>query len=299
MQLVSRGRPARRAGWKISALVLLAAALTLSLAPQPRAQDADPVVARVNGVEIRQSDLTILEEEVGANIPPQMPPEARHDYLITLLADTLLVAHEAQGKGLADGADFKRRLAFAHNRLLSEVLLQQEAKAALTEEAMRKVYEDAAKQIGAEQEVRARHILFRVEDDKDEKAGKEAEAKAKAVLARLKKGEDFAKLAGELTEDPSGKENGGDLGYFTRDQMVPEFAEVAFKLDAGKMSDPVKTQFGWHILKVEDKRNRPVPEFDKVKDQIESFLTRKAQSDLVTRLRAAAKIERVPPAPTR
>jgi peptidyl-prolyl cis-trans isomerase C len=297
MKSAPPARAGRWTGWKINVLALVAGLFLL--APAAQAQEPDPVVARVNGVEIHQSDITMLEEEVGANIPQQMPPEARRDYLITLLADTLLVAQEAQTKGLGDSPDFKRRLAFARNRLLSEALLQQEAKSALTEEAMRKVYEDAAKQIGAEQEVRARHILFRVEDGKDEKASKEAEAKAKAVLARLNKGEDFAKLAGELTEDPSGKENGGDLGYFTKDQMVPEFAEVAFKLDAGKVSDPVKTQFGWHVLKVEDKRNRPVPEFEKVKDQIESFLTRKAQGDLVTRLRAAAKIERVPPAPTR
>ena len=91
----------------------------------------------------------------------------------------------------------------------------------------------------------------------DEKASKAAEDKIKAVIARLKKGEDFAKIAKEMTEDPSGKANGGDLGYFTKEQMVPEFSEVAFKLDKGQISDPVKTQFGWHVIKVEDKRTKP------------------------------------------
>ena len=110
---------------------------------------------------------------------------------------------------------------------------------------------------------------------------------------RLKNGEDFAKVAQEVTEDPSGKANGGDLGYFTKEQMVPEFSDVAFKLDKGQISDPVKTQFGWHVIKVEDKRTKPVPTFDEVKQQIEQFVTRKAQADLVNLLRASAKIERL------
>ena len=115
----------------------------------------------------------------------------------------------------------------------------------------------------------------------------------KAVIDRLKKGEDFSKIANELTEDPSGKANGGDLGYFSKEQMVPEFSEVAFKLDKGQVSDPVKTQFGWHVLKVEDKRQRQAPAFDTVRDQVEQFAVRKAQVDLVTKLRADAKIERL------
>ncbi len=154
---------------------------------------------------------------------------------------------------------------------------------------MHKVYDDAISKLPDEQEVHARHILFRAEAG-DEKASKAAEAKAKAVEARLAKGEDFAKLANELTEDPSGKTNGGDLGYFTKGQMVPEFANVAFSLDKGKVSAPVKTQFGWHVIKVEDKRTKPKPTYDEVKPQIEQFVARKAQAELVTKLRAEAKI---------
>jgi peptidyl-prolyl cis-trans isomerase C len=100
-------------------------------------------------------------------------------------------------------------------------------------------------------------------------------------------------VASEVTEDPSGKANGGDLGYFTKEQMVPEFAEVAFKLEKGQISEPVKTQFGWHVLKVEDKRSKPAPKFDEVKAQIEQFVTRKAQAEMVTSLRASAKIEKM------
>ena len=92
---------------------------------------------------------------------------------------------------------------------------------------------------------------------------------------------------------PSGKQDGGDLGYFAREQMVPEFSEVAFGLEKGQVSGPVKTQFGWHVLKVEDKRTRQPPPFDQVRGEIEQFAQRKAQVDLVAKLRADAKIERL------
>jgi peptidyl-prolyl cis-trans isomerase C len=247
-------------------------------------------VAKVNGVEIHQSDLAVAEDEAGQI--PQMSPEAKQDYLVQFVADMILVSKAAQDKKFGDSADFKRRLEFARKKLLMEGLLQSVGKEALTDAAMHKVYDDAVKQIGDEKEVHARHILFRAPVG-DEKAGKEAEEKVKAVIARLKKGEDFAKVAEEVTEDPSGKANGGDLGYFTKEQMVPEFSEAAFKLDPGQISEPVKTQFGWHVIKVEEKRTKPAPKFEEVKPQIENFVTRKAQAELVTKLRAEAKIERM------
>src|SRR5262245_40610977 len=196
------------------------------------AQDKDPLVAKVNGVEIHQSDLAVAEDEAG-QIPP-MSPEAKQDYLVQFVADMILVSKAAQDKKFGDSADFKRKLEFARKKLLMEGLLQSVGKEAVTDQAMHKVYDEAIKQIGEEKEVHARHILFRTPAG-DEKSGKDAEDKVKAVIVRLKKGEDFAKVAGEVTEDPSGKANGGDLGYFTKDQMVPEFSEAAFKLDAGQI----------------------------------------------------------------
>ena len=268
-------------------------ALFATLAVPAFSQD-NPVVAKVDGTEIRQSDLNAAEEDLGPNLPA-MTPEAKRDYLLTYVTDMMIVAKAAEARKLADTDDFKRRLALARTKLLMESLLQAEAKAAVNDAAMKKVYQEAVKQMGEEKEVHARHILFRVADPADEKSSKDAEAKSKTVIARLKKGEDFSKLASELTEDPSGKENGGDLGFFSKDQMVPAFAEVAFKLDKGQISEPVKTQFGWHVLKVEDKRNRPVPEFEKVKDQVETYVVRKAQADLVTKLRGEAKVEKIAP----
>jgi peptidyl-prolyl cis-trans isomerase C len=287
----------RRASFLAATLALLIAS-----AGPLFAQDAakDPVVAKVNGTEIHQSDLAVAEEEAG-QLPP-MAPEAKHDYLVQFMADMVLVSKAAEDKKMGDAPAFKRKLDFARNKLLMEQLLQSVAKEALTDAAMHKAYDDAVKQMGEEQEVHARHILIRAVPG-DEKASKEAEDKIKAIIVRLKKGEDFAKVASEATEDPSGKANGGDLGYFAKEQMVPEFSDTAFKLDKGQISEPVKTQFGWHVLKVEDKRVKPVPKFEEVKPQIEQYVTRKAQAELVTSLRANAKIERMdapatPAAPT-
>ena len=120
----------------------------------------------------------------------------------------------------------------------------------------------------------------------------ESEDNAKAIAAELKKGADFAELAKKKSKDP-GASDGGDLGFFTKDQMVPEFSAVAFTLEPGKISDPVKSQFGWHIIKVEEKRSRQAPAFEQVKAQIETDVTRKAQADYVAKLREAAKVERM------
>jgi peptidyl-prolyl cis-trans isomerase C len=270
-----------------AAILIAASGLAHAQAPA-----GDPLIAKVNGVEIHQSDLALAEEDIGQNVPAK-DEQGKRDYLINFLTDMILLSKEAEAKKVPDTAEFKRRIAFARNKALMDTVLQEASKGATTEANLHKVYDDATKQMGAEQEVHARHILFRVVNPADDAASKAAEAKVKVVIERVKKGEDFNKLANELTEDPSGKANGGDLGYFTKEQMVPEFSDVAFKLDKGQVSAPVKTQFGWHVLKVEDKRQRQAPAFDTVRDQVENFAVRKAQVDLVTKLRADAKIERL------
>jgi peptidyl-prolyl cis-trans isomerase C len=281
MMFFPAGRPAflRRVGL-VAAVALLAA---------PAIAQDDPLIAKVNGVEVHQSDLAIAEEQAG-QIPP-MSEDAKRDYLVQFVADLIMVSNDPAAKKYADSNEFKHKLEFERRKLLMANLLQSVGKAALTDEAMHKVYDDAIKDMGKQEEVHARHILIRAPAG-DDKASKAAEDRIKAVIARLNKGEDFAKVAGEVTEDPSGKANGGDLGYFTKEQMVPEFAEAAFKLDKGQISGPVKTQFGWHVIKLEDKRIKPPPAFDEVKPQIEQFVARKAQADLVTRLRGEAKIEK-------
>jgi peptidyl-prolyl cis-trans isomerase C len=268
------------ARWRSSLTLLVAGfALGALLATHAIAQ-SDPVVAKVNGVEIKESDLKAAEEDIGTQLPP-MAPEAKKEYLITYVADMILVSKAAEAKKLGDTADFKRKLANARVKLLMEALLQNEAKAAVTDEAMKKVYAEAIKDVGNEQEVSARHILVETEDE------------AKKVAADLKGGGDFIAIAKERSKDPGSKDQGGDLGFFGKDQMVPEFAEAAFKLDKGQTSDPVKSQFGWHIIRVDDKRTKEPPSFDQVKGQIENYVQRKAQADLIQKLRAEAKIEKV------
>jgi peptidyl-prolyl cis-trans isomerase C len=270
---------AKRAAHLRFAAATGALALALFASLPLRAEDANPVLAKVNGSEIRQSDVTLAEEELGPSLA-QMDPATKKENVLAFLIDMKIVAKAAEDKKIEDRPDFKARLGFTRNRLLMDNLLAAEGKAAATDEAMKKVYDEAAKQIAGEQEVHARHILVETEDE------------AKAIEAELKKGADFAELAKTKSKDP-GAADGGDLGFFTKDQMVPEFSVVAFALEPGKISDPVKSQFGWHIIKVEEKRNRKAPDFEQVKPQIETYVTRKAQADYVAKLRESAKVERV------
>jgi peptidyl-prolyl cis-trans isomerase C len=255
------------------------AALLCAPIGRSSAQDSDPVVARANGVDIHQSDIAFAEEEIGGNMP-NMAPEQKREYLINYLIDVIVLSQAAERQKLAERPEVKHRLAFDRNRLLMESLLQDTGRAALSDTAEHQVYDEAIKQVKNEEEVHARHILVPTEDE------------AKAILAQLKGGADFAALAKEKSKDPGAAE-GGDLGYFTKDQMVPEFAAVAFKLDKGQLSDPVKTQFGWHIIKVEDKRIKPTPAFEQVKPQIDNYVAHRAQSQLVEKLRSAANVERL------
>jgi peptidyl-prolyl cis-trans isomerase C len=272
--------PATKLRIRLAASALGGCLAIALLAGSPvRAEDANPVLAKVNGAEIRQSDVALAEEELGPSLA-QMDPATKQENVLSFLIDMKIVSKAAEDKKIADSEDFKKKLAFARNRLLMDNLLAEEGKAATTDDAMKKVYEDAAKQITSEQEVRARHILVPTEEE------------AKKVEDELKKGADFAELAKKESKDP-GASDGGDLGFFTKEQMVPEFSKVAFELEPGKISDPVKTQFGWHIIKVEEKRARKAPDFAQVKPQIEQYITRKAQAEYVAKLRQEAKVERL------
>ena len=271
--------PVTKTGLRFGLATALVGCLALALIAGPGRAADDPVLAKVNGAEIKKSDVAMAEEELGPSLA-QMDPATKDENVLSFLIDMKIVGKAAEDKKVADGEEFKKRLAFARNRLLMDSLLAGEGKAATTPDAMKKVYEEASKQITGEQEVRARHILVETEDE------------AKAVKAELDKGADFAELAKKKSKDP-GSADGGDLGFFTKEQMVPEFSTVAFALEPGKVSDPVKSQFGWHIIKVEEKRSRKAPDFEQVKAQIEQYVTRKAQADYVAKLRAEAKVERL------
>jgi peptidyl-prolyl cis-trans isomerase C len=270
--------PVTKTGLRLGFAAAVVGCLAIALYAGPASAE-DKVLAKVNGVEIHQSDVALAEEELGPSLA-QMDPATKDENVLAFLIDMKIVSKAAEDKKVQDGEDFKKRLAFTRSRLLMDSLLASEGKAATTDDAMKKVYEQASKEIMGEDEVHARHILVETEDE------------AKAVEEELKKGTDFAELAKKKSKDP-GASDGGDLGFFTKDQMVPEFSTVAFALEPGKISDPVKSQFGWHVIKVEEKRKRKAPDFAQVKGQIETYVARKAQADYVGKLREAAKIERM------
>jgi peptidyl-prolyl cis-trans isomerase C len=259
-----------------------AAGMAAALLSAPAsAQDAQKPVAKVDGHTITEEDVKIALDELAAGLPQQMDDAQRRTYAIDYLVDLKIVAGQAAKEKLGDTADFRKRLDQTRDRLLMEAILTREGDKGATDAALAKFYEDTVKTLKTEQEVRARHILVEREDE------------AQAALARVKKGEDFAKVAGELSKDPGSGKEGGDLGWFEKGRMVPEFAEAAFKLDKGQVSDIVKTQFGFHVIKVEDKRDKKPPEFAAVKDQLKRYMTQKAQQDFVLKLRESAKIEKL------
>jgi peptidyl-prolyl cis-trans isomerase C len=264
---------------KTSSLALLSLGLMLATAPAAFAQ-ADKVVAKVNGIAITERELALAAEDLGDRLQ-QLPEERKRDETINYLVDLKLGAKAALDAKVAEGPEFAARLAYYREKVLLDEYLQREAKKAATPEAARKLFDDTLKAMAPEEEVNARHILV------------EEEAQAKAVAERLKKGEDFAKVAAELSKDPGSGKEGGSLGWFGKDRMVPEFAEAAFRLKKGEVSEPVKSQFGWHVIKLDDRRTKPLPDFASVKPQIDQYLERKAQQDIVVALREKAKVERL------
>lgn len=258
-----------------------APAATPSAAPVP----PETVVAKVNGAPVTAGDLAIAGEDPALSLPGVDDTQKKH-LLIDYMVDLKVGAQAAEAAKIGDSPEFQRKLAYFKDKLLLDDYLEREAKKAVTPEAAKALYDQTVTAMKPEEEVHARHILV----DNEEEARK--------IAARIKGGEDFSKIAAEVSKDPGSKAEGGDLGWFTKERMVAPFAEAAFKMPVGQVSDPVKTQFGWHVIKVEEKRTKPIPTFAEMKDQVDQYLTRKSQQDLILKLRESAKIERInPPAP--
>jgi peptidyl-prolyl cis-trans isomerase C len=260
----------------------LACMLTLSsLAIVPALPAAAKVLATVNGKQITDDDLKIAAADLRTSLPPQLEGKARDSYLLDFLIDGELVAQKALAEKADQTPEFAKKLAYCREKLLMESVLEQVAKSVATDAAIKATYDEAAKAQKPETEIHARHILVATEDE------------AKAALKRLMGGDEFATIAKEVSKDPGSE--GGDLGWFTKDRMVPEFADAAFKLEVGQVSDPVKSPFGWHIIEVIDKRQTTFPPLAQVKEQVTRYVVQKAQTALVADLRKTAKIERTEP----
>ncbi len=261
----------------------LACMLTMSsLAIVPAFPAAAKVLATVNGKQITDEDVKIAADDLRGSLPPQLEGKARDSYLLDFLIDGELVAQKALAEKADQTPEFAKKLAYYREKLLMETVLERVAKSAATDAAIKTTYDEAAKAQKPETEIHAQHILVATE------------AEAKAALKRLMEGkEDFAAIAKDVSKDKGSE--GGDLGWFTKDRMVPEFADAAFKLEVDQVSDPVKTPFGWHIIEVLGKRQKTFPPLDQVKEQVTRYVVQKAQTELVADLRKTAKIERTEP----
>ena len=255
------------------------AVLAASLFGFSSVQAQNKVLAKVNGEVITEADVEMAAEDVGSEYP-NLTPQGIKDLTLDFLIEMKVVAQKAKAEKIDQTDDFKRRMAYVQQRVMMQQLLLGEAKKVASDAALKKYYDEQIGQIKPVEEVRARHILVEGEED------------AKKIAARVKGGEDFAKIAKEVSKDPGSGAEGGDLGFFTRDRMVPEFAEAAFAIKPGEISNPVKSQFGFHIIKVEERRLKPVPTFEQVKDRIAQALATKGQTEYLQKLRADAKIEK-------
>jgi peptidyl-prolyl cis-trans isomerase C len=248
-------------------------------AAAPAASGGDPVIARVNGQAVHRSDLDVQLR----NAPPQLqqqPFDKIYPALLNSMVNTELLDQAARKAKIDQNPQVKQELAAAQTQIYVNAYVASIARSQITEAKLRQAYDQYAKDAPKTEEVHARHILV----------GSEQEAKD--IIDQLKKGADFATLAQEKTTDPSGKSNGGDLGYFTKQDMVPEFANAAFAMKPGDVSQtPVKTQFGWHVIKVEDKRPGKAGTYEQVAPQIAQQMTQQIVAARLQELRGQAKIE--------
>ncbi|MFM7083691.1 MAG: peptidylprolyl isomerase [Hyphomicrobium sp.] len=248
----------------------------------PKAYAEDKPIATVNGHAITEADLSIAQAEIGNEIA-NLPKNSQRRVLVEFMIENQLFADAANSANLGSGPDFERRLSFWHNRALRDVYYDKVLKPSIGEEAARQIYEDKVKALPPEEQVQARHILV------------SSEVEAKKIIDKINAGEEFAKLAKENSGDAGSKDQGGLLGYFGKGQMVPEFEASAFSLKKGEVSKPVQSQFGWHVIKVEDRRQKPPPSFDDVKDRLIGSMVQSRAQDTVTKFRSSAKIEYLDP----
>lgn len=266
-----------------SALLIAAAVVALSPAVFAQQKQAaktadDPVVARVNGQPIHRSAVLDFYNQ----LPPQMaqiPLEQIVPGIINELAARRLLSEAAEKAKLGDNADVKKQLQAAREQVLQQAYLDRKVKEDVTEAKLKARYDELIKQQPQEEEVHARHILV------------SSEADAKAALEEVKKGADFIEVSKKRSTGPTAA-TGGDLGFFTKDKMVPAFAEAAFKLQPGQVIEaPVQTQFGWHVIKVEARRKAEPPKFEDVRGQVQEMMTGEVVDKVVADLRKGAKIE--------
>ena len=246
---------------------------------KPATAPADPVVAKVNGEEIHLSDLEAAKQQLPEQLKA-MPIQLIYQPLLERVIDGKLLAAAAKKAKLENDAEVKKRMAELQARVMQDVYLERAINERITDAAVQKRYEAYLKEHKPEEQVRARHILVRTKEE------------AEAIIKEIEKGGDFAEIAKAKSIDPA-RAQGGDLGFFGRADMVPEFAEAAFALTPGGYTkQPVKTQFGWHVIKVEEKRTKPAPALAEVREELVQGMTADAFNEVMADLKKDQKIER-------
>jgi peptidyl-prolyl cis-trans isomerase C len=244
----------------------------------PPAAAGDPVVARVNGSVLHRSDVVAAHRQLPAPYS-QYPIEQIYPQLLDQMVSSILFADAGRKAKLGDDPDVKKRVARAEERIIGDVYVNRAVEAGMTDAKLHEQYDKLVKDKPGKEEVSARHILVPTEDE------------AKAIIVELNKGADFATLAKQKSTDPA-KDTGGDLGFFSRDAMVSEFADAAFKLGKGEYTKtPVHTQFGWHVIKLDDRRTAAPPSFEESKDELGNTLAREIVTAKVKALKDGAKVE--------
>ncbi|MEL7302928.1 MAG: peptidylprolyl isomerase [Pseudomonadota bacterium] len=265
-----------------AAVTAFATAAALALATTAGFADDTTVVAKVDGAVITEADMKAARAEIGQQIA-QMPPLAQRRVLIEFLIENQLVAGSNGGKSIADTDLYKSRLEYSKRRILRDIYFEKNVRDAVTEKGIKAFYEKEVAKIPATEEIQAAHILVKEEE------------KAKELYEKLVHDGDFAEIAKANSIDPGSKARGGDLGYFAKGQMVPAFEKAAFALKEGEISEPVKSRFGWHIIKLTDRRTKEPPKLEQLSDRIKQVLIRQKAKEVVEKLRADAKIEYVDP----
>jgi peptidyl-prolyl cis-trans isomerase C len=264
---------------------ITAASLAALLVAAPAfAQDAAPaedrVLATVNGSDITTSDVAYAKEGI-ADTLARVPAEQHDEMVLSMLIDLEVLATAGEEAGIADTPEFEQRMDALRRQVIQNLYMERIAAEQLTDEAVRARYDEEVAKAGPREQVSASHILVETEDE------------AREIIAALNGGGDFAALAAERSMDPGSKTRGGALGFFGRGQMVPEFEAAAFALEAGAITpEPVQSQFGFHVIRVDDKRAEPLPPFEDVADQIREVMARDIFVAELNRLKEAAEISR-------
>ncbi|MCX5477381.1 peptidylprolyl isomerase [Kaistia geumhonensis] len=262
-----------------------APAATAPAPATPAAPAIDPktVIATVDGQAITEGDLALAEQDLADELG-RVQPDQRRKAILDVLIDLKLMAKAATAANLDQSDAFKARVELLRERALRNEFFRVEIDGKATDEAVKKRYDEEIGKVAPQEEIQASHILV------------ETEAEANDIIKQLEGGADFATLAKEKSKDPGSAKMGGQLGYFAKGQMVPEFEAAAFALEPGKYTTtPVKTKFGYHVIKVTDKRQQPLPTLDQVKDQVRQMVLRDMYVSAIAQLRKDNQVEIVDP----